>query len=93
MEGVVQCMLGAMGLLAVIGLFHPLKMLPLLMFEMAWKVIWLSAVAAPRWLEGRMDEGTLSTTFACLLVVIFPIVVPWPHVFSTFVRTPVERWR
>lgn len=93
MEGVVQCMLGAMALLSVIGLFHPLKMLPLLLFEIAWKVIWLSAVAAPRWAEGRMDAATLSVTFACLLVVIFPIVIPWPYVFSTFARTPAERWR
>ncbi|MBI1682573.1 hypothetical protein [Caulobacter hibisci] len=93
MEGVVQCMLGALSLLALLGLRHPLRMLPLLLFEMAWKAIWLAVVAAPKWASGQMDEGTLATTFACLLVVVFPLVVPWRHVVKTLVLDKGDRWR
>ncbi|KMM75379.1 hypothetical protein ACP93_11975 [Xanthomonas sp. NCPPB 1128] len=93
MEGVVQCMLGAMGLLAVLGLRHPLKMLPLLLFEIVWKLVWLGVVAAPRLLHQQMDAGTWSTLSACLLVVVFPIVIPWRYAISTFMRAPADRWR
>ena len=44
MYGVVQCVLAAVSLLALLGLRHPLKMLPLLMFEMIWKGLWLALV-------------------------------------------------
>ena len=92
MEGVVQCMLGAIGLLALLGLRYPMRMLPLLFFEMVWKVLWLGFVAAPRLIEDRMDEGTWGTLSACLLVVIFPVVMPWRQVIALFFTTRGDRW-
>jgi hypothetical protein len=93
MEGVVQCMLGALSLLALLGLRYPLRMLPLLLFEIAWKVIWLAVVATPLWIAGRMDADTWSTAAACLMMVVFPIVIPWRHVWTTLVAAPGDRWR
>ncbi len=93
MGGVVQCMLGALSLLALLGLRYPLRMLPLLLFEIAWKVIWLAVVATPQWISGRMDADTWSTATACLMVVIFPILIPWRHVWTAFAGAPGDRWR
>lgn len=36
-EGVVACLLTAMALLAFLGLRYPVKLLPVLLFEIAWK--------------------------------------------------------
>lgn len=47
-EGVVTCILVAMSLLALLGLRYPVRLLPILLFECAWKLIWLSVVAAPK---------------------------------------------
>ena len=46
-EGVVACLLTAMSLLAFLGLRYPVRMLPILLFEVTWKVIWIAAVAVP----------------------------------------------
>jgi len=38
-----------MSLLAFLGLRYPVGMLPILLFEVTWKVIWIVAVARPTW--------------------------------------------
>ena len=86
-------LLGAIGLLAAAGLRHPLKMMPLLFVEIAWKLIWLLAVALPLWRSGQLDPRTAETVRDCLLVVIVAIALPWPYAWRHFVRAPGERWR
>ncbi len=93
MGSAVSCMLAALSLLALVGLRHPLRMLPLLFFETLWKTIWLIVVAAPLWLGPGMDEHTWNTAAACLMGVVFPLVIPWRYVFRTFVAAPGDRWR
>jgi hypothetical protein len=93
MHGVVNSMLLALVLLSVLGLRYPLKMLPLLFWEMAWKATWLLAVALPAWRNHTMDADTWDTTFACLVSVIFLFVVPWDHVWRNFVAARGDRWR
>lgn len=84
MDGVVVALLSALGILSVAGLFSPVRMLPLLVFEIAWKLLWASAVALPKWLDGSLDEGTLSTLFNCAVALPFLLVVPWRYVVGNF---------
>lgn len=93
MQGVVHCMLAAMSALAILGLRYPLQMLPLLFFEVVWKLLWLIVVALPLWSAHQMDADTLETANDCLLVVVFLIVIPWPYVFANYVMKPGDRWR
>lgn len=83
MDGVVVALLSALGILSVAGLLSPIRMLPLLVFEIAWKLIWASAVALPKLLDGSLDEGTLSILFNCAVVLPFVFVVPWRYVAGT----------
>jgi uncharacterized membrane protein len=92
MQGVVCCVLAAVSVLAVMGLRYPLQMLPLLLFELIWKSIWLAVVAVPLWLTHQMDAQTWSTAAACLLGVIFPFVIPWRHVFENYLMKRGDRW-
>jgi hypothetical protein len=93
-HGVGDSVLTAISLLAILGLRYPLKMLPLLFFEMTWKAIWLIAVPLPLWLShSQIDAGTMDTIVACVWAVIFPIIIPWRYVFANFVQAPSDRWR
>lgn len=87
MDGVVLAILSAMGLLSVVGVFSPVRMLPLLVFEIAWKAIWVGAVALPAVLDGSADDRTMAILFACAWVVPFVFVVPWRHVARTYLGT------
>ena len=49
-RGVIPSLLGAVWVLAFVGLKYPLEMLPLLMFEFAWKAIWLFDYGLSQWL-------------------------------------------
>src|SRR4051812_22940326 len=93
MEGVVACMLTAFSALSVLGLRYPLQMLPLLLWELVWKSIWLIVVALPLWSAGQMDESTWATASASLIVVIVPFVIPWRFVFAHYVKKRGDRWR
>lgn len=93
MNGVVACMLGALGLMAALGLRYPLQMIPILLFELLWKTIWLTAVALPLWRAGRMDAATAQTVLECALVVLVALVLPWRYVWTHHVRKPGDRWR
>ena len=92
MQGVVSCVLGAVSLLALLGLRYPMRMLPLLMFELVWKSIWLLTVAVPLWSGPGMDAHLWATASACLMGVVFPIAIPWRHVFANYVMAPGDRW-
>ena len=90
--GVKSCMMVSFSLLAILGLRYPLQMLPVLLWELLWKTVWLAAIALPLWLSGGMDERTLGTAGECSLVVLVWLVIPWRHVFERYVRQRGERW-
>lgn len=92
-EGTVVAMLVAMSVLALLGLRYPERMLPILLFEVGWKLIWLGTVALPLWLDGDLTGATLTQAQAVLLVVVIIAVVPWRHVASQLVLARGEGWR
>lgn len=93
MGGVVRSLLGAVALLAVVGIFYPLKMLPLLFFEFAWKCVWVLSFGLPLWSAHQLDPGTRETLRDCLMgVVLFPLVIPWGYAIAHYVKAPADRW-
>ena len=93
MHSVSGCMLGALSLLSLLGLRYPLQMLPLLLFELTWKAIWLLAVALPLQLAHAMDAGAAETANECLMAAIFLVLIPWDYVFQAYVKAPGDPWQ
>ncbi|HWT11430.1 MAG TPA: hypothetical protein VN231_01605 [Allosphingosinicella sp.] len=92
MTGVAWALLGTIGLLALLGLRYPLQMLPLLLFELIWKAIWLAAFAIPRWLEGTLDEGMRTSIFDTSFGALLILVIPWRYVWVNYVARPGDPW-
>jgi hypothetical protein len=93
-RGVIASLLGGVWLLAFIGLKYPLQMLPLLLFEFAWKTLWLLAFGLPQWSAGQMPP-TFAEDFRNIVlgVILMPIVIPWGYVYRRYLRQPAARWR
>src|SRR5918912_124813 len=79
-EGIVAVLLTAMSLLAFLGLRYPVRLLPILLFESLWKLIWLAVVALPAVAAGHVDQAMSETIFSSSLVVIILAVIPWRYV-------------
>ena len=92
-RGVIPGLLGAVWLLAFLGLRYPLEMLPLLMFELAWKVIWIFAYGLPQWSSGQFPPTFAEDSFNIALGAILLFVIPWGYVWRQYVMRPAERWR
>ena len=93
MTGVAQALIGTIGLLALLGLRYPLQMIPLLLVELTWKMIWLAAFAFPRWLDGTLNEAMRTTVFDTSLGAILLLVIPWRYVWTNYVVRPGDPWR
>lgn len=92
-EGTTLALLAGMSVLMLLGLRYPTRMLPMLVFESLWKLIWLGLVGLPLLVSGDVDDGKTETLVNCLLVVPVLIAVPWGHVWRTYVVAPGEAWR
>ena len=93
MNSVVASLLAALSVLAAVGIRYPLEMVPILLFEIVWKSIWLIAVALPLWSANRIDARTWQTVTDCLFGAILIPLIPWRYVVSEYVTKPGERWR
>jgi len=93
MEGVKTCMLVALSILSFLGLRHPLKMLPILLFELGWKFIWAAVVVLPLWRADQLDPATVKVFYSCLVVLIVLAVVPWRYVGRQYIAKPGDPWR
>ena len=92
-RGVIPSLLGAVWVLAFFGLRYPLAMLPLLMFEFFWKLIWLVGYGLPQWSSGQRPPTFAEDFQAIAAGVILLFVIPWGYVWRHYCKRPSARWR
>lgn len=91
--GVRFSLLGGLGLAAVLGLRYPVQMIPLLLFELAWKAIYLIFFALPLWQAHQITDAVAEDIKSIAMVVIFLPLIPWGYVFRHYVLKSGDRWR
>jgi hypothetical protein len=92
-HGVRFALLAGLGLTAVLGLRYPVQMVPLLLFELIWKAIYLLAFALPLWLGHQVTADAAEDIRACLMVVIFIPLIPWRYVVRHYILERGDRWK
>ena len=92
-RGVIPSMLAALWVLACFGLRYPLQMIPVLLFELLWKTIWLVDYGLPQWNAGVSTEQFRGDFKSIAFVpVILVLVIPWGYVFRNYLKRPGARW-
>jgi len=93
-RGVITSLLATLCLLSLLGLRYPRQMLPLLLFELGWKVMWFLVYGLP-----QRGSGVFPPTFAgdfpaiTFGVILMPLVIPWRYVWRRYVKAPGDPWR
>lgn len=83
-SAVVHCLFLALALLSLVGVLSPLQMLPLLIYEILWKMIWLLGVAMPLWLANQLDADTLKALPQIAPVVVLIPFIPWRYFLAKY---------
>lgn len=87
LPGVAFSFWGAFSILAILGIFQPLKMIPLLLVQFSYKLIWLVIVAYPLYitnhLVGSSAQDLASINFKGIIVDL--LVIPWPYVIKNYI--------
>ena len=93
-RGMILAILAGLWVMAAIAIRYPLQMLPIFLFEFAWKSIWLLAFGLPQWLSGvgspRLSRDLLEIGAIPFLIAL---VIPWGYVWRHYVIEPGDRWR
>ncbi len=92
-RGVIPSMLAGMWLLSCFGIRYPLQMLPILLFELAWKTIWLVDYGLPQWRAG-VNTPIFKDDFKAIALgpMVFILVIPWGYVFRHYLNKRGSRW-
>ncbi|GAA6206100.1 hypothetical protein [Thalassotalea sp. SU-HH00458] len=86
LQGVAFSFWGAFTLLSILGVWQPLKMLPLLFMQLTYKVIWMLAVGLQLWSAGQIGPVAAGLIRSNSIgIIIDLLVIPWPYVWSTYI--------
>ena len=85
-RAVAFCVWAAYSTLSILGLIHPLRMLPIMLFTIFYKSIWLIVVAYPLWRANALAGSPAEAmTHVFMWVPALMIAIPWKYVLQTYV--------
>jgi hypothetical protein len=86
-RAVAFCVWAAYPTLSIFGLIRPLQWLPIVIFMIFYKSLWVIAVAYPLWRAGTL-AGSPAEQMAHVFVwaPVVGLFVPWKYVFERYVK-------
>ena len=85
-RAVAWCVWAAYPTLSFFGIINPLRWLPIVIFMIFYKVLWVVAVAYPLWRAGTL-VGSPADEMAHVFIwaPVVAVFVPWGYVFKNYV--------
>jgi hypothetical protein len=81
--GIVACVYVAFGILSIVGLFSPLKYVPVLLLQLVYKSIWFVAVLLPVAVAGEVEMyGWILAAILATYVIGDLIAIPFPYLLE-----------
>lgn len=88
--GVTLSFWAALSALSILGFLYPVKMLPLLLLQLSYKLTWLVGVGLPLWQQGMLEGAARDLAMANGIGVILDVlVIPWVYAAKTYLTKPV----
>jgi len=85
-RAVAWCVWAAYATLSFFGLLNPLRWLPIIIFMIFYKTLWIIVVAYPLWsagtLAGSPTEGMAQVFIAAPFIAL---IIPWKYVFEKYI--------
>lgn len=87
LRGVAFSFWAAYATLMILGLWNPLRMVPLLLLQLLYKSVWLVAVAIPLARAGPLDATAAQLVRIFVVAVVVDLfVIPWSYVIAHYIR-------
>ncbi len=83
--GIAYSFWAAFSILAILGVLHPLKLIPLLLVQFTYKLIWSSIVAYPLWVTNQLPASHELTNIMVKGFIIDLFIIPWPYVLRNYI--------
>ena len=85
-NAVTWCTWAAYSTLSLFGIYNTLKMLPIMLFMVFYKGLWLIVVAYPLWKTNALKGSSAEELTSIFIWVIIPLIfIPWKYFFRTFI--------
>jgi hypothetical protein len=85
-KAVAFCVWAAYPILSIFGIIRPLRWLPIVIFMIFYKTLWVFAVAYPLWRAGALAGSPAEeTAYIFVWAPVIALFVPWVYVFRNYV--------
>ncbi len=75
---------GGYSLLMLLGALRPIRMLPLLLLQLIYKLIWIAAAGVPMWWAGHLDQVSGMLKLFAVIAVLDLALIPWRYVLRNY---------
>jgi hypothetical protein len=86
-NAIAWCCWAAYATLSFIGIFKPLRMLPIMLFMVFYKGLWLLVVAWPLWRANQLAGSAAEELTGIFIWIILPLIfIPWRYVGQRYLQ-------
>ena len=83
LAGILYSVWLAEGILSAFGLRYPVNFAPVLLLQLAYKLIWLVAIIIPHLVTSQLPTFAITTSALYITFIIGDMIaIPWRHIFA-----------